>query len=392
MKFSGVNGRDMIDRIYLNILLLFSKVYLQLAPYARRIVRFVALPYCYFVLIDWSACSASRIQVARDLLYIFFKLKYFPDNYFECKLWEVPRGEWKYYYGSTYDPYQRRQLRKFVQPENYQVIYEDKWVFSLVCKLSEIASPKSLCVIPKGSEIKEFLISSLTHNDLLGKLILKPVSGKGGHNIIVVKVRDGEIYIYEYGAWIRVGRLSVSESYIVQNYIEQDLRISRFSKSVNTVRIVTLLTKSGCVVVLGAYIRFGVRGSLIDNYSKGGVKVKIDIDKGVMSGAAKDRKGGVYSLHPDSGVKFDGYAVPYWDEVLKMAAEFQKAVCFHRLLGFDIALGESGPVLIEANSIYDNVGLEGVCGPILKNEDVLTAFSEYDLLINKSQKSLLKNY
>ena len=64
-------------------------------PIIRRILRFIALPYCYFFLVNWKECTASRLQVLKDLLYIFFKLKYYPDNYSPCRFWEKDRKEWK---------------------------------------------------------------------------------------------------------------------------------------------------------------------------------------------------------------------------------------------------------------------------------------------------------
>ena len=95
-----------------------SQFWFACVPYVRRFLRFLALPYC-FSKVNWKECTKTKTQVAFDFLYIFFRLKYFPDNYSPCRLWEKNRAEWAYYYGSNYDPYQRRQLRKVVQPAAY---------------------------------------------------------------------------------------------------------------------------------------------------------------------------------------------------------------------------------------------------------------------------------
>ena len=55
-------------------------------------------------MVNWDECDRNKILVCYDHLYIFFALKYFPDNYTSCRLWEKPRSEWKYYYGRGYDP------------------------------------------------------------------------------------------------------------------------------------------------------------------------------------------------------------------------------------------------------------------------------------------------
>lgn len=78
-----------------------------LTPYLRQLLRFLGLPYCYLYLVDWKQCRRSPVLVAMDQLYIFFVLRYFPDNYSNCRLYELPRREWAFYYGSSYHPFQR---------------------------------------------------------------------------------------------------------------------------------------------------------------------------------------------------------------------------------------------------------------------------------------------
>ena len=119
-------------------------------PYIRRIIRFCLLPYCYFKLVPWHECTRSRINVLKDLLYIFFVLKYYPDNYGPCRLWEKDKSEWSFYYGSSYDPYQRQKLRKFVQRYDYRILYEDKELWQQFAKGLHIALPPYFGVIDPG--------------------------------------------------------------------------------------------------------------------------------------------------------------------------------------------------------------------------------------------------
>lgn len=61
------------------------------------------------------------------------------------------------------------------------------------------------------------------------------------------------------------------------------------------------------------------------------------------------------------------------------------------MIGLDIALDwEGDPVIIEANGQPDLGGYEQAVGPLLKNEEVLKAFGEYGLLVNKHQRRLYK--
>jgi hypothetical protein len=148
--------------------------------------------------------------------------------------------------------------------------------------------------------------------------------------------------------------------------------------------------KDGEVLVVGAYIRFGVGAAQVDNLSQGGLSVAVDKRTGRLASCGHDRRSHEYERHPTSQIEFEHHTVPYWSEVMKLAANVQRRLPYYRLLGMDIAVTSDGPVVIEINSDYDNVDLEQACGPILKDREVLTAFAEYGLLINGKQRNLLR--
>ena len=50
-----------------------------------------------------------------------------------------------------------------------------------------------------------------------------------------------------------------------------------------------------------------------------------------------------------TGVTFDGYPIPYWDDVVKMVCEAALVNQGVKLIGWDVALAKDGPLLIEAN-------------------------------------------
>ncbi len=116
-------------------------------PHFRQFLRFLALPDCYFFLVNLQECTASRFQVAMDFTYIFFILRNFPDNYSTCRLYESKRKEWTYYYGSNYNPYQRGKLIRTVQPQEYQIVFEDKEVCQKLCEGHGIKVPRSPGII-----------------------------------------------------------------------------------------------------------------------------------------------------------------------------------------------------------------------------------------------------
>ena len=354
-------------------------------PYIRRFFRFLALPYC-FSKVNWNECKKSKIEVAFDFIYIFFSLKYYPDNYSPCRLWEKPKAEWSYYYGSNYDPYQRRQLRKRVQPNAYEIVFQDKVISEMLCKAKNIATPEILRIVKKGESL-EVVAKELAEKNIKN-LIFKPRAGKGGGGITCTQFENHDVNAVQKGSIAPLGKIKAESDLIVQKFIVQHKDMSRISRSTNTIRAVTIKKKNGVILLVGTYARFGVGDSKIDNLSQGGICVSVDIGSGKLAKNGFDRMSQIFHGHPTSGITFDGYQIPQWEEVIALAKKVQDAFDFYPLLGMDIAISENGPIVIEVNSGYDNVDLEQARGPILKDPCVYKAFEEYDLLINRRQKKL----
>lgn len=365
--------------------LIFSEIKSSGTPYIRRFFRFLALPYCFYQ-VNWSECSRSKVKVAFDFIFIFFRLKYYPDNYSPCRLWEKSRSEWKYYYGSNYDPYQRRQLRKHVQPSMYEIVFQDKVISEMLCRSEDIASPEILKIVSKGESLENVALELAKKS--ISNLIFKPRSGKGGGGITCTQFEDGEVKAIRKGSVVPLKEARAVSELIVQEFIVQNEDMSRISRSTNTIRAVTIKKKNDEILIIGTYARFGVGASKVDNLSQGGICVSVDVESGRLSDTGFDRLSHRFERHPTSGVLFRGYQIPQWEEVIGLAKRVQESFEFYPLLGMDIAITTEGPMVIEINSGYDNVDLEQARGPILKNPDVYKAFKEYNLLINKFQKNL----
>jgi glutathione synthase/RimK-type ligase-like ATP-grasp enzyme len=354
-------------------------------PYFRRLLRFMALPYCYSQ-VNWSECSKSKTQVALDFLYIFFRLKYYPDNYSQCRLWEKNRSDWTYYYGSNYDPYQRRQLRKFVQPRIYEIVFQDKVISEMICKANKIPTPKVLTVLKKGESVEK-VVKNIAERGIC-KLIFKPRFGKGGGGIICTEFEDGYVKTVKRGNDVSIAEMKADGELIVQEFINQHKDLRKVSTSTNTIRVVTIRKRNGEVLIVGTYARFGVGTSKVDNLSQGGISVAANIKTGELAQVGINRLSQIFYSHPTSGIAFEGFHIPLWAQVISLAKQVQSNFDFFPFLGMDIAVTPRGPILIEINSSYDNVALEQARGPVLDDPEVYRAFEEYDLFINNYQKNL----
>lgn len=193
----------------------------------------------------------------------------------------------------------------------------------------------------KNAELEGFLEFSKKHNDLF----VKPLSASYGIGAKVIKIanRDEAIAAYE--------KLSQAGEWIVEDRIIQSLEMSAWNESsVNTVRLPCFLSSNGDFHVLAPFMRVGRKGFVIDNAGGGGILACVDEKSGIITTNGYDEAGMEYSVHPESKIKFMGWQVPRWQELLELAEEiFRKCLPEHRYIGFDFALTDDGWVVIEGN-------------------------------------------
>lgn len=134
--------------------------------------------------------------------------------------------------------------------------------------------------------------------------------------------------------------------------VRQHESISRiYPHSVNTVRVDTFLDDEGNVHLLSGLMRFGAGGSVVDNGSSGGCFVFLDLETGRLRGVGKtylEHGGAIYPRHPDTNVSFDGFQVPDFPALIKLVKD-AAALFPNRLVGWDVAVTGSGPLLPEGN-------------------------------------------
>lgn len=384
MSINTDNDIDILEAIYLKTKQLFFDLKIILEIFFIRLRKFFALPYCYFKFIDWKECTASPYKVFIDFLYIFFVLKYYPENYGYCRLWEKEKTEWKYYYGSNYDAYQKYKLEKTVQKKEFQILFEDKEVCHQLCLAGDLNVPDNYGTIDASddffSKIKEVFIKSKKN-----KLIIKPVRGSAGQGILFAEKIDNLIAIKNKSKILNPNNLILSEKCIVQEFIEQDLELSIITSSAS-IRIITLYTKSNGILILSAEILTAVNNNFLSNWCAGGITISVDIVSGKLNKLGYDKYGHKYEEHPTSKIIFNDYQMPKWKEIKDFAIKIQKTFPYYRMLGPDITLSKTGPILYEINATPDLSSTEQSCGPFLENERILKEFIEYDLLINNAFK------
>ena len=80
--------------------------------------------------------------------------------------------------------------------------------------------------------------------------------------------------------------------------------------------------------VISAAVRFGCKGSFVDNTAKGGVAVSLDIETGMLeSYGMREYDLNHYTEHPDSHLKFENTIVTQWPAVKKLVTRVRDKDC-----------------------------------------------------------------
>lgn len=183
------------------------------------------------------------------------------------------------------------------------------------------------------------------------RIIYKPLGGNRGFGVEAFDLNPENMReVYEHLAAYPAG---VLEQYVVQH---PDM-LKLCPSSVNTIRVVTFSSNSVPVTPDGKHmdiaytaLRIGGGGSIVDNFHSGGMVAHIDLQTGCLITDAADMECNVFTHHPATGLKIKGFQIPYYQEILQMVTD---AVTKHKIegyIGWDIAVAEDGPILIEVNN------------------------------------------
>lgn len=146
---------------------------------------------------------------------------------------------------------------------------------------------------------------------------------------------------------------SLKSDIVVQEAIVQSDEMSKLNPtSTNTVRVLSFLDSCGKAKVYSAIVRMGVKGSIVDNASSGGITCGIQPD-GRLKDIAYASNGTSFEVHPSSGLKFSEVVIPNYSKLLALASELHKSFPHFRLLSWDFALDKNNePLVIEVNLCY----------------------------------------
>jgi hypothetical protein len=308
----------------------------------------------------------SFLKIFRDLSLLAIYHKSFPRFYFSRYLFKEGKDNIKDYFP---DDFLYHKFKPYFNDRAVCDVVENKLFFDFYYSQFNVSLPKIVLYnhrkkFVKGSEsieinsvpeFKNLLESIFEQNPSFDSLIIKKTYGSyGGDQVFKISLLqikgDNDLIGNLYFEVIKSG-------FLFQETVKQHPELNKLNSScLNTIRFETFIDKDGIIEIISAYLRLSTSNNFVDNISSGGCQVTIGLQSGKLEKEGYPSFGSngtqVYKIHPVTKTVFEGFTIPFFAEAKELVLRVASFMPGLRLVGWDMAIGESGPVLIEGNSDY----------------------------------------
>lgn len=329
---------------------------------------------------------------ARQLVEMFRFLRRGSFTPLEYRLYEFARRDRD---RSGYVPLRwiEREFRGRLNPPAAARVLKDKLEFFRFCRERGLPTARVLAAVGAAGSVPDGVAAAADAPALErvlaglapGRYVVKPVGALGGKGVMLLDRRaDGGLAeagsgreLTPAGLWSRVAGDSERQAredsrtgYLLQEFVRPDPALNPAAgTALNTIRIATLRDAGGRVHLDFAMLRLARPGAPSDNLHQGGTVAGIDLETGAVRAPAwgyETPSGPWLATRPDDpGALFPGRRVPGWAKLAALAGAGAVALPEVRSVGWDVALAESGPVVIEGNDNWDMVIAQVLDGPYL---------------------------
>lgn len=281
----------------------------------------------------------SKVSTFIDLVHCSVKYKTSPHNYEVMGFADLSKEQRKTFFTFA----DNIAMMEKYNSKKHEAIFYNKFIFSKV--FSDFYGRK--CIMTNYLTEEDFDKFMEGEN----KIVYKPVNAAQGKGVEVLDLADfsSATELYKYVMSLPKG---IIETWIVQHPAISDL----YPKAVNPIRINTVLDNDE-LHIMTSTLSIG-HNSKIANASINALFALVDPKTGKVLTDACDYDGGVYEKHPETGAVFKDFQIPFWKETLEMLEKAARTMHQVRYVGWDIAITESGPVIIEGNNDPGYIGFQ----------------------------------
>lgn len=322
----------------------------------------------YEVLIDPD--RKSILNMISDIFTLIIYQKKLPIHYFGKYLFKKGKTNIKDYFPDDFLYY---KFKPILNEHAVSEVVENKLFFNFYYSQFNINLPKTLmfnfrnvfvknkmkivitCISDFVLQLDEIFFQNPTYDSIIVKRTYGSYGGEQVFKIYKYQISSENDQISElYSVVIKAG-------FIFQETINQHPKLNKLNPScLNTIRFDTFVDKEGKIDIISSYIRMSIKNQPIDNISSGGCQVGILIKTGKLKkyGYQGFRTSGiqVYTKHPITKTIFEEFEIPYFEEAKELVLKTAGCMPGLRLVGWDVAIGLKGPVLIEGNADYEMAG------------------------------------
>jgi hypothetical protein len=149
-------------------------------------------------------------------------------------------------------------------------------------------------------------------------------------------------------------------------------------------RMDTFIDSDGKPDIISGFIRMSIINEYVDNLNRGGCLVSIDLQTGKLKkfgySIFKTSDAKILTEHPITKTVFENFTIPYFTQAKELVLKTASNTPGLRLVGWDVAVGESGPIIIEGNSDYEIRGSDFANGGYLANNTFRKVLHEINFL------------
>jgi hypothetical protein len=294
------------------------------------------------------------LKMIKEIIYLFFVYRCFPRQYFSAYLFKKWRTNVKDFFPCQflYD-----KIKPFINENDAREVLENKLYFDFFYSQFNISLPE----IFMYNHRKMFVAGNKTIeiNSIKDfKSLLEEMFKQDPSNDSVIVKRTYWSFGGDKIFKIYADQITKEPLIIEELYTEVIKSGFLFQKTVK--QHPEFINPDGKIEILSGYLRMSIANLHVDNISSGGCFVGIDLNTGKLKKIAyltfKYYGVKVLTAHPETGTVFENFTVPLFSEAKEFVLRTARFIPGLRLVGWDVAIGESGPVLIEGNSDYDISG------------------------------------
>jgi hypothetical protein len=254
-------------------------------------------------------------------------------------------------------------------PNRFRLLYDNKLVFhhyfrSLGLPLASIFGvfDADLGRTTDGESLRtEADLARFLHRLPESGFVFKPVEGMRGHQVQVLvgpAPDDRGTYLSLSGERFDAARLIAPASapegehriFLIEERIRPHPELAELiGPTLCTVRVLTVVGRDGAPSIVGSVFKLQPKPVGVDQLLYGALGCWVDPETGALGpGRNRDHLGST-TVVPGTDRSFVGYRLPCWGQVKELALTAAAGFPWARAIGWDIAISDRGPILIEGN-------------------------------------------